>query len=94
MAARFIVTDKTGATADSRGEGASVRPPYSRPPDFRISPGEWCPFLTCEQVGPHAHDVCWLCETLRSGNAFCGACRSRWEPTPSVLALRLRERLN
>jgi hypothetical protein len=76
------------------GDGEEQRPPYAARPDFQIGPVEWCPFLTCQQDGPHAHDDCWLCEALRAGNAFCGACRARWEPSPSICALRLLDRLN
>lgn len=37
-----------------------------------------CPFLTCLETGPHGHDICPHCGAVKSGNAFCGTCRSRW----------------
>ncbi len=75
-------------------DGTAQQSPYRHARAFIVNAGEWCPFLTCLDPDPHTHDACWLCETIRYGNAFCPACRAYWEPSVSVLALRLKERLN
>lgn len=35
-----------------------------------------CPFLTCEEMGPHSHPICPDCEAVRYGNLFCATCRA------------------
>lgn len=46
--------------------------------------GRWCeidgpcPFLTCEEPGPHRHPICPECGAVRFGNLFCATCRSTW----------------
>ncbi len=34
-----------------------------------------CPFLLCQETGPHAHPVCPDCGVVRFGNMFCPTCR-------------------
>jgi hypothetical protein len=36
-----------------------------------------CPFLTCLEPGPHDHEVCPTCQTVRYGNLYCNTCRER-----------------
>lgn len=37
-----------------------------------------CPFLTCADVGWHAHPACPDCGAVRYGNAFCATCVRTW----------------
>ena len=36
-----------------------------------------CPLLTCQETGPHDHEVCPECGSVRHGNITCNTCR-RW----------------
>lgn len=95
MADRFVVTVYDGSLTERIGHDGSVQQsPYRPPRPFTVEDGEWCPFLLCLERGPHEHAVCWLCEAVRYGNAFCPACRAHWHPDPSLIKFRLMERLN
>lgn len=93
MAARFVKND-VGLPERIGHDGSAQASPYRGPRGYRVDRGEVCLFLTCLEPTPHDHAVCWLCEALRYGNAFCPACRAFWDPTPGVLELRLRDRSN
>ncbi len=34
-----------------------------------------CPYLLCQQDGPHTHSVCKDCGAVRHGNMFCKTCQ-------------------
>jgi len=40
-----------------------------------------CPFLLCDETGPHTHPICLECGVIRFGNFFCPTCkeeRPKW----------------
>lgn len=42
--------------------------------EFSIFGGP-CPFLLCQEVGPHKHPICPDCGAVRFGNLYCKRCR-------------------
>lgn len=42
--------------------------------EFSIFDGP-CPFLLCQEVGPHKHPICPDCGAVAFGNLYCKRCR-------------------
>ncbi|MFA5186475.1 MAG: hypothetical protein WC551_08370 [Patescibacteria group bacterium] len=44
-----------------------------KPPEMRFEGP--CPFLFCQETGPHSHPVCPQCGGVNFGNIFCPTCQ-------------------
>jgi hypothetical protein len=53
-----------------------------------------CSFLTCIETGPHGHDVCRDCDTVRFANMNCRNCvtHADWPDDFRALLLAMLDR--
>lgn len=53
-----------------------------------------CPYLFCQETGPHDHPICPDCGAVRCGNIFCPTCRRLWMDIGPELQQAIKEALH